>query len=162
MERSWDRFTNFKRDKRAIWWKKECKGKEITSNMLNDFSKDTSVRVNVLPLSLCLSGCGWWRCQCVGPLFWWLGQDGPGLLCSQYTVGPVLQNHQRTHGNAHNRDDLLFSQTVSVLISDFDPPSPSSSSSSSLLGADRERLGFLWTQVLPQVSNCVWLQQCRL
>lgn len=125
----------------------------IVTSMLNTFVKiperDTVVARTSSP-SVSLPGCGRRRRQCAGPLFGWLGQDRPGLLHCQYSAGPTVQNHQRTHGTTHNCGNVLF---WGPLISDMVV-------FSCLLGADRERLGFLWAQVLPQVSNWVCLQQC--
>lgn len=82
------------------------------------------------------------------------GWDRTAQACSVASI--LLDPFYRTIKGlmvTHKIVTICYSETMSVLISDFDPPSPSSSSS--LLGADRERLGFLWTQVLPQVSNRV-------
>lgn len=48
---------------------------------------------------VCVGGCGGGY-QCGGPLFGRLGQDGPGLLCSQRSPGALLQDYEGTHGKA--------------------------------------------------------------
>lgn len=62
----------------------------------------TKVRLLLSALS---PGGGGRRRQRAGSLLRRLGQDRPGLLCGQYPAGPVLQDHQRPHGNADGRAD---------------------------------------------------------
>lgn len=63
------------------------------------------------------------------------------MLCCQYTVGSLLPNHERTHGKRRQASTGFLLENISVIVVDF----------IFLPGLDRERLGQLWTQVLPQV-----------